>query len=194
MRKFRVLLPVVLAISTLPPAQAQEGKPTPEDPVHEELRTLRRQMIEAINKNDIDALLTHLDQNVVVTWMDARVSRGPQAVKEYLEKMTKGENRKVNSYKTEAEVDDLTHLYGDTGVATGKSRDQFVLTDGRDFEVNSRWTTTLVKRDGKWKVASFHASTDFAWMPMRISRCDVAHGQPATSVAMANGRPSVGCG
>jgi hypothetical protein len=66
----------------------------------------------------------------------------------------------VNSYKTEAEVDDLTHLYGDTGVATGKSRDQFVLTDGRDFEVNSRWTTTLVKRDGRWKVASFHASTD----------------------------------
>ena len=110
MRKFRVLLPVVLAISTLPPAQAQEGKPTPEDPVHEELRTLRRQMIEAINKNDIDALLTHLDQNVVVTWMDARVSRGPQAVKEYLEKMTKGENRKVNSYKTEAEVEQMKEV------------------------------------------------------------------------------------
>jgi uncharacterized protein (TIGR02246 family) len=160
MRKTAMGLLAILAISTLLPVRAKEGKPPPEDPTHEELRTLRREMVDAVNKNDIDALLTHLDKDVVVTWMDGEVSRGPQGVKEYIEKMTKGENRKVNSYKTEAEVDELTHLYGDTGVATGHSRDQFVLTDGRDFAVDTRWTATLVKKDGKWKVASFHASTD----------------------------------
>jgi uncharacterized protein (TIGR02246 family) len=160
MRKTTLLVLPVLAISTLMPAWAQEGKPRPEDPAHEELRTLRREIVEAVNKNNNDALLTHLDKNVVVTWMDGQVSRGPEGVREYIKKMTKGENRKVNSYKTEAEVDELTHLYGDTGVATGHSRDQFVLTDGRDFAVNTRWTSTLVKKDGKWKIASFHASTD----------------------------------
>jgi ketosteroid isomerase-like protein len=123
-------------------------------------------LIEAINKNDLDALLTHLDKDVVITWMDASVSRGPQGVKEYIEKMTKGENRKVNSHSIDAEVDELTHLYGDTGMATGTSKDQFVLTDGRDFVVNTRWTATVVKKDGKWKIASFHSSTDMFYNPV----------------------------
>lgn len=151
---------VVLALLALSSAQAQESKPAPEDPAHEELRSLRRQMVEAINKNDLDALVTHLDKDIVVTWMDGQVSRGPQGVREYIERMTKGPNRKVNSFKTEPEVDELTHLYGDTGVATGPSRDQFVLTDGRDFAVQTRWTSTLIRKDGKWKLASFHASSD----------------------------------
>jgi uncharacterized protein (TIGR02246 family) len=159
-RKTLIFSLAVLATSTLMPVWAQEGKPPPEDPAHEELRALRREMVEAINKNDMDALLSHLDKDVVVTWMDASVSRGPRGVKEYIEKMTKGENRKVNSHSTQAEVDELTHLYGNTGVATGHSRDQFVLTDGRDFAVDTRWTATLVKKEGKWKVASFHSSAD----------------------------------
>jgi uncharacterized protein (TIGR02246 family) len=160
MRKTRTYVLAVLTTLALAPARAQEGKPPPEDPAHEQLRTLRREMVEAINTSNLDALLTHLDKDIVVTWMDGRVSRGPQEVRQYIEQMTKGEKRKVNSYKTEAEVDDLTHLYGDTGVAFGHSRDQFVLTDGRDFAVDTRWTATLAKKEGKWKLASFHASTD----------------------------------
>jgi uncharacterized protein (TIGR02246 family) len=160
MKKIGMLSMILLTTLTALATQAGGDKPLPEDPAHEELRTLRREMVEAINKGDIDALLTHLDKDVVVTWMDAEVSHGAEGVRGYIEKMTKGPNRKVNSYKTEAEVDELTHLYGDTGVAFGHSRDQFVLTDGRDFAVNTRWTSTLAKKDGKWKLASFHASTD----------------------------------
>jgi ketosteroid isomerase-like protein len=117
-------------------------------------------MVAAINKGDLDALLTHLDKDIVVTWMDGEVSRKPEGVREYIERMTKGPNRKVNSYSTEVEVDDLTHLYGETGVAFGHSKDHFVLTDGRDLLVNTRWTATLVRKDNKWVLASFHASTD----------------------------------
>ena len=43
MRKTGILLLVVLAASTLAPVQAEEDKPAPENPAHEELRTLRRQ-------------------------------------------------------------------------------------------------------------------------------------------------------
>jgi uncharacterized protein (TIGR02246 family) len=158
MRKTGILL--LLAVGTLVPARAQDSKPPAEDPAHEQLRALRRELIEAVNKNDLDALLPHLDKDIVVTWMDGRVSRGPKEVRDYIEQMTKGESRKVHSFKTEAEVEDLTHLYGDTGVAFGHSRDQFVLTDGRDFVVNTRWTATLVKKGDQWKLAGFHASTD----------------------------------
>src|SRR5439155_18115099 len=160
MRKTPMLVAVVLAGILLAPARAQQGKPAPEDPAHEELRTLRKQLVEAINKNDIDSLLTHLDKDVVVTWMNGEVSRKPAGVREYIERMTKGDNRQVTSYTTEAEADDLTHLYGDTGVVYGHSKDHFVLTDGRNLDVDTRWTASLVKKDGKWLVSAFHASTN----------------------------------
>jgi uncharacterized protein (TIGR02246 family) len=157
---------LLLAALMLGAAPAREDKPPPEHPAHEQLRTLRRELVEAINKNDIDALLSHLDPDIVVTWLNGEVSRKPAGVREYIERMTKGDNRKVTSYTTEAEVDDLTHLYGDTGVAYGHSRDKFVLTDGRDFTVSTRWSATLVKKDNKWLLANFHASTDMFDNPL----------------------------
>jgi len=159
---------MLTALMLLPPgaAWAQGEKLPADEATHEELRALRKQMEEAINKNDVDALLTHLDKDVVVTWMDGRVSRGPQGVREYIEKMTKGPERKVESYKTAAEVDEKTHLYGETGMATGKSSDEFVLTGGEKLVVDSRWTATLVKADGKWKVAAFHSSASMFENPV----------------------------
>jgi uncharacterized protein (TIGR02246 family) len=147
-----------MAAGTPAPGRAQDGKPPPEHPAHAELRALRRAMVEAINKNDVDALLRHLDKDIAVTWMDGRVSRGPQEVREYIGRMTTGPDRKVTAYTTEAEVDDLTRLYGDTGIAVGHSNDHFTLTDGQDFVANTRWTATLVKTGGEWKLAGFHAS------------------------------------
>ncbi|HEV3119329.1 MAG TPA: nuclear transport factor 2 family protein [Gemmataceae bacterium] len=164
--RIRILAVAALVAGSLVPGHAQEGKVPAEDPAHEQLRTLRREMVQAINTNNIDALLTHLDKDVVVTWMNGEVSRKPEGVREYIERMTKGPNHMVNSYTTEAEVEDLTHLYGDTGVAYGHSNDRFVLTDGSDFVVNTRWSTTVVKKDGKWIVANFHASTNMFDNPL----------------------------
>jgi uncharacterized protein (TIGR02246 family) len=156
----------VLAVAALPFAaghaddKAKGEKAAAEAPAHEELRALRKEMVEAINKSDFDALLTKLDPDVVVTWMDGKVSRGPTEVKAYLEGKTKGPNAIVKSYKTEPEADDLSHLYGDTAVAFGHSRDTFVLNDGKEFTITPRWSATLVKKDGKWLVANFHGSAN----------------------------------
>jgi uncharacterized protein (TIGR02246 family) len=152
----------VIAWLVLAPIQAQEkgAGPAMEDPAHEELRAMKRQLVEASNKGDFDRVLTLLDQNVIVTWQNGEVSRGPNEVKAYLERMTKGPNRIVQRFETSPEVAELTHLYGDTGVAYGDSRDLFVLTDGREFVVPTRWSATVVKKDGRWLIANFHASTN----------------------------------
>jgi ketosteroid isomerase-like protein len=154
------MLVVALAGVTLSPLRAQDGKPAKEDPAHEQLRTLRREVTDAVNKNDLDRLLTHLDKDVVVTWMNAEVSRGPDGVRAYYDKMTKGPDRVVESVTINPEVDELTHLYGDTGIASGSSQDHFKLADGRDFVVPTRWSGTLVRKDGRWLIAEFHASTN----------------------------------
>jgi uncharacterized protein (TIGR02246 family) len=141
-------------------AQEPKKEDKKEDPAHEQLRTLRRQLVDAVNKNDLDALLALVDKNVVVTWMNGEVSRGPDGIRAYYDKMMKGDKRIVQSIQINPEVDELTHLYGDTGVAFGSSRDHFKLTDGRDFEILTRWSATLTRADGKWRLANFHASAN----------------------------------
>ena len=76
--KFRSLLAALLGVLMLLPLQARdkEAPKEKEDPAHEELRALRKQLVEVVNKGDIDGLMELLDKDVVVTWLDGRVSRG----------------------------------------------------------------------------------------------------------------------
>ena len=128
---------------------------------HEDLRVLRDALIRATNESNIDALLGHLHPNVVVTWQNAEVSRGREGVREYLTRMTSGPDRIVARFQTNATVDELTVLYGgDMGIAFGNSNDRFELVDGKHFDLNGRWSATLVREDGRWLVANFHASTN----------------------------------
>jgi len=131
-----------------------------EDPAHEELRTLRKGLVEAIQKNDVDALLTYLDPDVVVTWPNGEVSRKPEGVKAYYDRMMKGPGRIVDSLTSDPTVDELAHLYGDTAISTGTSKDHYHLADGKDLDLLTHWTAAVVRKDGKWKIAAFHASVD----------------------------------
>ncbi len=127
----------------------------PEDPAHDELRMLRTQVIDAIVQGDIDAVLTHVHPNVVVTWQNADVCRGAGELKAFFERMGK---KTFQGYKVPPTPDDLTVLYGgDTGVAFGRVVGQYTLF-GKEFEFTSRWTATVVKESGKWLLASYHVS------------------------------------
>ena len=129
--------------------------------IHDELRALRDGLVEATNASNMEALLPYLHKNVVVTWQDGTVSVGPDSVREYLTRMRSGPNPIVKNFHTSPTVDALTTLYGDdTGVAYGSSKDHFELNDGRDFDLVTRWSVTLVKEGGRWLVANFHASTN----------------------------------
>ena len=160
---------VVLTLSLGGLLSAQEPKPAPpEDPVHNELRAMRDAAIEAFNKGDIDRLLTFVHKNAVLTWQNAEVSRGHQGVREYYQKMMTGPNKKVESVKAAASVDELTTLYGpNTGVAFGSVNEDFKLTNGMDFHLPNRWTAHVVKEDGRWQISALHVSADLFDNPVQ---------------------------
>ncbi len=145
----------MLTAAIVPAAAEEQSK---DEAIHDELRAVLREVTAAVNSNDLDRLFSRLDKDCVITWQNAEVSRGPQEVRAYCERMTQGEGRIVDQVTIEPTADDLTHLYGDTGVAFGGSKDHFRLTDGRNFEVSSRWTATVVKKDGRWLLASCQIS------------------------------------
>jgi len=126
-----------------------------EDSSHNELRTLRTQIIDAINKGDITAVLQHVHPDVVVTWQNAEVCRGATGLKEFFDR--KG-RKMFKGYKVPPTPDELTILHGgDTGISFGHVVGHYTLF-GKELEFTSRWTATLVKQEGRWLLASYHVS------------------------------------
>lgn len=142
-----------------------EAQKKPENPAHQELRELRGRMQAAMNSKDIDALLTGVTDDVVFSTMNGDVVRGKDAIRAYFSKMMTGPDAMVKEINTAFEADDLTLLYGgslgepeDAGVAFGHSKDSYVLKDGTEFQVEPRWTATMIREPDGWKIASFHYS------------------------------------
>jgi len=120
---------------------------------------LREELVDAFNKGDVDRLLSHLDPDVVVTWQNGEVCRGPAAVRAYYNKMMTAPDHVVSKLSTNPVVDDR-HVYGDWAVSWGNLGDQYVLNDGSSFSLGSRFTSTIARRGQAWKVTSFHASVN----------------------------------
>lgn len=134
---------------------------------HEALRALKNGLQTAMTNKDVDAILTCLHPNIVMTALNAEVSRGREGVKQYIYDKVAGPAHMVKSYDFNIDVDELTQLFGgDTGVAFGRSTQHYVLTTGLEFTADCRWTATLVREQGKWLIASIHASTNIFDNPL----------------------------
>jgi uncharacterized protein (TIGR02246 family) len=140
---------------------AQETEPAAEDPAHNELRSLRDGLLDAFEKQDIERMLTFLAPDIVIVVQNAEVIRGHDGVRKFHQRMSQGEDRVVESLKSELKVDELSTLYGDdTAISFGTMDDHFKLRRGMEFDLHSRWTATAVRQDDRWQLASFHVSTN----------------------------------
>jgi len=172
MKPIRTLLIVLLSIeaaccaSAAVPASA-DTLVTPIETVHNELRTLRDGLLDAVNKGDIEKQLGFLHTNVVITWHNAEVSRGREGVRDYYNRMVNGPKKIVESFRADVKVDELTILHGEnTGISFGSSKEHFKMAGGSNFELDGRWTATLIKENGRWLIASLHVSTNIFDNPL----------------------------
>jgi ketosteroid isomerase-like protein len=153
-------LPLVLVlVCHLTAAKAASAPPSAAVDATTAITTLREGLIDSFVKADIERLLTFLDPDVVVTWQNAEVCRGPEAVRAYYQRMMTGENRVVREVKAAPEVTGR-QVYGDWAISWGNLRDHFVLTDGSDLPFNTVFTATIAKRGDRWLVRGFHASVN----------------------------------
>lgn len=153
MKSWKCLL-VVLALAWSGGAWSAE-----EDPAHAELRAIRDKVIAAFQAGQVEGILEFVHPNAVVTWQNGETVRGREGVRQYFKKMMDGPGKIVEKYEINPEVSELTILYGgDTGIAFGTSNDHIKLTSGLDTTLKGFWSTTVIKEDGKWLIAAYHAS------------------------------------
>ena len=152
------LVQILTLLCLVTSVSAQEGSAMDSN-TEQAITRLRQGLVDSFNHDDIDKLLTYLDTNAVVTWQNGEVCEGTEAVKAYYQRMMKGEHPVVSKVTADPEILGR-HLQGDWAVSWGILNDHFVLNDGRDLPLNSRFTATIVRRGNEWKVAAFHVSVN----------------------------------
>lgn len=139
----------------------------PMDPDHVELRALGKTLIDGIEKGDMDLIEPLLHPNVVVTWQDGQVCKGPAAIRKFYDDMAAKSKKTFQGYKIRPTADEPTILYSNAtaGVVYGHNVGRFFLM-GKEFEMPNRWTATMVKENGKWVMASYHVSMNVLDNPL----------------------------
>ena len=139
-----------------------------ESPAHAELVAMREAIVTATNTTNVDGLLEHVHPDVVVVWQNAVISRGHAGIRDYYQQALGGPDAVLESYTVEPRVQELTIMHGDDmGIAYGKVLCHFKFKDGRQFDLEGPWSATMVRNEGAWQIASFHASSglfDNPWL------------------------------
>jgi hypothetical protein len=75
----------------------------------------------------------------------------------------------LQKVEMELVADTTTELYGDQsfGIVRGYGIEKYVLSDSRAYEMQTRWTATVLKSsDNKWRILTLHIGTNFLDNPI----------------------------
>jgi ketosteroid isomerase-like protein len=144
-------------------SDALAALPPEERAIHQELIAFRIGIQEAFNRmgasakpDDMAALLEFAHPDVILTAMTGESVRGKAEVMAYFRREMVDEGHSLTSMHSVFEADHLSILLRpDLATNRGTAHGTFVFTDGTVLPVDTRWTATMVKHDGRWTIAAF---------------------------------------
>lgn len=123
----------------------------------------------AINAQDIDGMLAQMRPDCTVIWWNAEVSRGQDEIRAYYRRMVQDKGRIISKYTTEAKLGGHARFVGaagDVALAEGSMQDEFFPIIRGPFQLDSRWSATVAKSAGNWKIVSLHLSSNVFTNPL----------------------------
>jgi len=148
---------------TVGAAAAEDGR----EADHAALRALRDKVASAIDKQDVKALGACFTKDFAFTAVNQTTLTNQEQVQAFYDRMFRSSEALVTSLKTEPKADILTRFIDtNTGVCYGSSRDTYTMKSGQVVGMDVRWSATVVKDNGDWKVAIAHVGTDFLDNPV----------------------------
>jgi uncharacterized protein (TIGR02246 family) len=160
------LLLLTFAIQTATLAIAQPADDNRETD-HVALRALRDRVVAAMDNQDMKALAACFAKDFAFTTVTQNVLTNETQMEEFFDRMFHGNGALITSLKTEPKADIPTRFLSDTvGICYGTSKDTYTMKSGEVVEMNVRWSATVVKENGEWKVATAHFGTDFLDNPV----------------------------
>lgn len=149
------------------PLFAAASAENPRESDHVALRALRDRVTAALNSRDIKALRSCFAEEFAFTAVNQTVITSEAEAQAFFDAMFSGKDALLTAFKTEPKADILTRFVDtDTGVCYGSSTDTYTLRSGDTVQMKVRWTATVVKQQGEWKIALAHAGTNFLDNPV----------------------------
>lgn len=160
------LLLLAFAIQTASWANAQPADDSREAD-HVALRALKDRVVAAIDGQDMKALAACFAKDFAFTTVTQNVLTNESQMQEFFDRMFHGNDALITKLKTEPVAEIPTRFLSDNvGICYGTSKDTYTMKSGAVVEMNIRWSATVVKENGEWKVATAHFGTDFLNNPV----------------------------
>ncbi|PHS29655.1 MAG: hypothetical protein COA95_11645 [Methylophaga sp.] len=131
--------------------------------IHQQLRQLLTGIETAVNTEHYADLNTFFHQNLRVTTVNQNTISSYADMQAYFKDWF-GEDGYLVSLKMTLSPDALTELYHNKtmGIVRGDGIEKYKLSDGRDIDLKTRWTATVIKDDGgQWRILALHLGTNF---------------------------------
>ena len=176
MKRLLLLFSLAIALSSPSALSAQDslskasagadplaGLSAEERQSHQELTALRIAVQDAFNKmgasgktEDMAALLEFAHPEILFTAMTGESVRGKQELMDYFKRSFLSADHSLTRMQGVFTADHLSiFLRPDVATNRGTSRGTFLFKNGSELSVDSRWTATMVKDQGRWKIATF---------------------------------------
>ena len=140
----------------------------PDHAIHEELRGVFRSIEDAINARRYDDLAPYFHERLRVTTINQEIISARPEIAGYFNRWF-GPGGYLKSLEIHLNADALTELSADKtfGVVRGSGIENYILADGRNFDMKTRWTATVIKdTDGAWRILALHIGTNFLDNPI----------------------------
>ena len=129
---------------------------------HEEMRQLLADVTHAINTEDIEHIRNFFAKDYIYVGADQSAVTNREEFMAYYDKLLGGKNALLKSLNFQPKAFMKTKfIQENVGIVYGESDDTYVLANGHTAKVKSKWSATLLKEDGKWKVATLHNGVNF---------------------------------
>ena len=160
-----LLLTLIVTAFSVPSAFAVEEA---DHAIHEELRGLLQGMEKAVNEERYDDLAPFFHKDIRVTTINQEIISSRDEIAIYFNRWF-GPEGYLKKVEMKLSADALTELYANKtfGIVRGTGIENYILSDSRYYEMETRWTATVIKdTDGKWRILSLHIGTNFLDNPI----------------------------
>ena len=134
---------------------------------HEQLRALLTSLTEAINAGRFGELEQYLYEPFSATMINQETVTTPEELRAYFEKWVSGDGALIKKLTISPEAGELTVIYdGKYGTVRGTNLESYELATGNTYQLTSRWTATVVKDNGQWKILTIHSGVNIIDNPI----------------------------
>ncbi len=127
----------------------------------QELRQLLKVIEDGINDKSVSAIEPYVKPNTVMVFQDAVVTKGIEEFSDYFGRILGAGDALITEMSVKATIGAPAEFYGENvAVAFGKLDSTYTLRTGKTIDLETQWTTTVVRQADTWSIASLHFSNN----------------------------------